>query len=235
MQTVFLAVALGIIVVARAALRSTLMRRLEARFHRLAVDRLLQGNLLSASAMRDDGVEAPVLEGVASGTRLLGAIVPEAAADALATVMIVAMLSTVEPPRLLLIGSIAVLFSGVAVLLASRVARREEERSWNAYRPILDGLVATIGARLEIVANGASDSFRGQRRREIEGWQKATHRSGILISLAGRFPVGVAVLVVGAVVLFERSWQQELSYLRTLPCLAPHFQRSRASGATCSR
>ncbi|WP_394827027.1 ATP-binding cassette domain-containing protein [Pendulispora albinea] len=210
-QTALLAGALGALVLVRAAVRAALMRHVEADLHGRVVDKLLEGNLLSASAVRDDDPEASLLDGIVSGSRLLGEIVPELAADLLATIGISVILLFVEPARLLYVGGLAMVFAGGGVLAAHRIARREEERSWSAYRPVIDGLVAAIGARLEIVANGVSDSFREERHAEVERWKRTTFRSFALVSLASRLPIGVAVVVVGTVVLFERSLHDELS------------------------
>src|SRR5262249_18264952 len=91
------------------------------------------------------------------------------------------------------------------------IARHEEARSWEAYRPVIDGLVATIGARLEIVANGATDAFRAHRRAEIAQWERATYRSSLVTALAARLPIGVAAFIVARIVMFERSLHDELT------------------------
>ena len=210
-ETLASAVVLSAIVVGRAAVRTALTRHIQADLHRRAVDKLLEGDLLAASASADDDPEASILEGVASGVRLLGCIVPECAADALATVVVIGVLAAVEPPRLLLVGGVALFFACGGLLVANRIGGREEARAWGAYQPVIDGLVATIGARLEIVSNGVSESFRAARAREVEHWEKTSHRATMLIAFAGRLPAGIAVLVVASVVLIERSLSNELS------------------------
>ncbi|WP_394837839.1 ATP-binding cassette domain-containing protein [Pendulispora rubella] len=205
------ALGLALTFVVRTSARVTLRRRVQARLHRGAIDKLLEGDLLAASAIVEADTEGAIFEGIWSGTALVSAVLPELLADAVASVVVIAILAVVEPIRLLAIGGVALALAAAGVVLSNRIARREEARSWDAYGPVVDGLVAAIGARLEIVANGVGEPFRARRRADLDRWERAVYRSTLLIGLASRLPVAVVVFVVGAVVVFERSRGGELT------------------------
>ena len=205
------ALGLALTFVLRTSARVTLRRRVQARLHRAAIDKLLEGDLLAASAVAEADSEAAIFEGIWSGTALVSAVLPELLADAAASVVVLAILAAVEPVRLLAIGGLALALAAGGVVLSNRVARREELRTWDVYGPVVDGLVATIGARLEIVANGAGEPFRARRRADLERWERAVYRSTLLVGVASRLPLAIVALVVGAVVVFERSQGGELT------------------------
>ncbi|WP_394848341.1 ATP-binding cassette domain-containing protein [Pendulispora brunnea] len=205
------AAGLALTFVARTSARVTLRRRVQARLHRRAVDKLLEGDLLAASAVAEADTEAAIFDGIWSGTALVSTVLPELLADAAASILVIAVLAVVEPVRLLAIGGLVLALAAGGVVLSNRIARREEARTWEAYGPVVDGLVAAIGARLEIVANGMREPFCARRRADLERWESAVYRSTLLIGLASRLPMAVAVSVVGAVVVFERSQGGELT------------------------
>jgi ATP-binding cassette subfamily C protein CydD len=202
---------LAAMVAVRAAVRTSLMRDLQVELHRTAVDRLLDGDVVATSALADSDVEASVLEGVGYGVRLAGAVVPEILADALATLVILGLLLVMAPARWILVGMLALAMAGLGIVMAQRITRKEEGRAWESYRPVVDGLVATIGGRLEIVANGSADLFRRARQAELDDWSRSTFRSTWVGAMAQRIPAALAVIAIGAAVFLERSLQRELT------------------------
>src|SRR6478736_5546263 len=100
------------------------------------------------------------------------------------------------PRRRLGIAALALLFAALGIVVARRVTVSSEERAWAAHGTIVDDLVALLGGRLELVANGRDASFRAETRARLARWRDLALRSERLGALAGRAPVLAGALGV---------------------------------------
>ena len=124
----------------------------------------------------DRDAQTSILDGIEQGSRLSATILPGVIADSVATFGIFVFFIATEPTRVLAVGCVAVGLAFVSLLLARRVVRAEAFRHWDAYGPLVDGVAVTLGARLELIANGVDDTFRVARHAELDRYAQVSRQ-----------------------------------------------------------
>ena len=203
--------ALGIVLAARGFTRGTLRTRVEVALTVRGIDALFRGNLLRASPLEADESEAAIIEGVHYGARILAELSPQLIADTVAAFLVTVVLGAIEPRHVLLVGALSAAIGGGGVVVARRVTIRESERSAEAYRPVLDAVVAAIHGRLELVANGVDVAFRQSFAEAIHVWSAQALRAERLSSIAGRLPVAAGCALVAGALFFDSAWHGEMT------------------------
>lgn len=191
---------------ARGVARSTAWSRVAAALHAKVVDALLERELLRSAVLEDDEPEAAVLEGLDSVARITVDLEPALYADLLASIVVAIFFAVTQSAHTLLIGGLAVAGTAAVLVVSRSRTMTESSREWIAYRPVIDRLVASIHARLEIVGNGSRAAFRSAFQRDLVIWRDAVVRSERVLGAVGRAPlllggavvVGVFVLARGA-------------------------------------
>ena len=186
------------VAVGRGFVRSKLLARLQVTFHRHAAEALLRGDLFSVNAV---DAEAVVLTGTDGGARLFAIVLPQAASDAVASVVLFIFLTFNAPGSLLFAGGVAVLLATMSMMLLRRATSREHARAWATYEPIVDAIVTASHARLELVANGAAALFQQRLDDRLRTWAQVQSRTDRISAIAGRFPLLTAA-IAAAVALF---------------------------------
>src|SRR5205823_2919964 len=102
-------------------------------------------------------------------------------------------------------------FAAAGVLVARRVTARAADRAWREYRPVIDDLIAGIGARLELVASGREEAFAARYNDRLRAWRRVAARSEALSALAGRAPIAAAALAVGLALVLDQSLRGTLT------------------------
>jgi ABC-type transport system involved in cytochrome bd biosynthesis fused ATPase/permease subunit len=191
---------------ARGMVRSSAWGRVVGALHARMVDGLLERDLLRSAIFADDEPEAAVLEGLDSLARLIVDHKPAIVADLAASIVVAIFFLMTQSMRALLVGALALSVTAAIVALSRSRTIAESSREWIAYRPVIERLVATLHARLEIVGNGSRARFRDAFARDVSAWQIATIRSQRVLGAVGRAPLllGGAV-VVGIFVLARAS------------------------------
>jgi ATP-binding cassette subfamily C protein CydCD len=201
-KAVVLAGALGLLFAARGAARGVLRAGAHERLHEAAGDALLDGDVLRASPLDDADAHAAVLDGAVYGAKLVTDTVPDLVADVVAAAILGAYVAAVEPARLTGAGALALVLAAAGLVVARRWSGAAADRAWAAYTPVNDDLLAILGGRLELVANGHKDAFRAVARAHLSRWREVTLRAERLSALAGRAPVlAGAIGVVAALAL----------------------------------
>lgn len=200
-------VALALLVAARGLVRASAWSRVYAALHARLVDGLLRRELLRASPFSSDDPEAAAFEAIDSTARIAVDYRPTLVADALASICVATLFLFTQSLQTLALGLAAIFVTGLVLMLSRARTTAESEREWHAYRPVVERLVATLHARLEVVGNGAVASFRDALDRDLRAWQIASLRSERVLGAAGRAPLFIAGAVVAAVFVFARSLQ----------------------------
>ena len=194
---------------ARGFFRGTLYVRSQASLHARAIDALFGGELLRPNPLDSEDAEAAILEGITCGARLSSELGPQLLADTIASLALTVFFVARESAAVVAVGGTAVLLGGAAVFGVRRVTVHEAEGEWEAYGPVVDGLVTTIAARLEIVGNGSEGAFRRAFADDLRSWSRSSLRAQRLFSVAGRVPLLIGGGVVGAALLVQTSLRGE--------------------------
>lgn len=189
----------------RAGIASSNTFAMEAHLHRRAMERLLSSAPPSARAAFERDPQTTIFEGNEHGARLGATLIPGVIADAVATFVTLFLFVTILPLALVAVSATAMLLAIGALVVAQRLVRAETLRIWIAQGTIIDGLVAALGARFELVANGVNDTFLSQRLTELSEYANLGRKSSFRIGLANRLPMVIAVAVVVIVLALGRS------------------------------
>jgi ATP-binding cassette subfamily C protein CydCD len=202
-------VTLALLFLGRGAVRGVLRAGVHERLYEAAGAALLEGDVLRASPLEDTDAHAAVLDGVVCGARVLTDTIPEFVADAVASVILGVYVARVEPTRVTGVGGLALALGAIGVVVARRVTEAAQERAWTAYEPVHEDLLALLGGRLELVANGHKESFRAATRVRLAKWRAVTLRAERLSAFAGRAPVFAGAMGV----VLALAWSGELRRL----------------------
>lgn len=182
---------------ARGVARNALWGRVYGALHTRMIDALLERDLLRAAVLDDDDPEAAALEGLDAMARLAVDHEPTIVADVAGSLVVAIFFLFTQSLRTLVVGAVA-LFVTAAILAFSRSrTMTESSREWIAYRPVIERVVASFHARLEIVGNGSRARFRDAFARDVAAWQIASIRAERILGAVGRAPI----LLGGAVVV----------------------------------
>jgi ATP-binding cassette subfamily C protein CydCD len=180
----------------RGAVRGVARARVHERLQEAASDALLEGDVLRASPLEDEDSHAAVLDGTIQGARLLTDTVPDLAADTVAAAVLGAYVAVTEPAKVTGVALLALALAAIGVVVARRVSGAAAERAWSAYTKVNDDLLAVLGGRLELVANGHKEAFREAARERLARWREVSLQSERLSAIAGRAPVLAGALGV---------------------------------------
>ncbi|MEO8876085.1 MAG: ATP-binding cassette domain-containing protein, partial [Polyangiaceae bacterium] len=190
---------------ARGIARSSAWSRVAAALHAQIVDALLERDLLRSAVLENDEPEAAVLEGLDSVARITVDLKPALYADVLASIVVGIFFVFTQSISTLTIGAFAVAITAAIVGFSRSRTLAESSREWIAYRPVIDRLVASIHARLEIVGNGSRSKFRAAFERDLLVWRDAIVRSERVLGAVGRAPLLIGGAVVVGVFVLARA------------------------------
>lgn len=189
----------------RGVVRSGVWSRVVGALHERIVDALLERDLLRASVFHDDEPEAAILEGLDSLSRLAVDLKPAIVADVAASIAVAIFFLLTQSLRALAIGAVALSVTAAVVALSRSRTLAESSQEWIAYRPVIERVVASLHARLEIVGNGSRTRFRDAFLGDVAIWQKAIVRSERVLGAVGRAPLLLGGAVVVGIFVVARA------------------------------
>jgi ATP-binding cassette subfamily C protein CydCD len=198
-------IGMGGLVVVRNAMRAAVRSRCEAALLSRAVEALVTGDVLRASAVPDEDTQLAVVDGADLGARLVADHVPEFMADAVAACLLVIAIAYLEPLRMLGVVGAALALATMVIVVSRRWITLANAVERERYVAMSDGVIAAIRARLEILASAHEGSFVARVRDDIWSWQGSTLRAQWISALAGRASVLAAAVGAGLVVVLDRS------------------------------
>ncbi len=211
-RAVVVTVALALLYGAHSALRTTLARWIYARLVAATVRALVENDVLAEIARKpEEDAQQAIFEGLYRGETLMANLIPDLVGNGAASVALIVLLARVAPPRLVALGVVATLCAAVAAALVRRLVTRAEERSYAAFVPVVDAIVAAIRGRIEVVASGRGATFAARGDVLTTKWRRISSRGQRIAAFAGRAPIAAATLVVGLVVVLDRASGSSLS------------------------
>ncbi len=196
---------------ARGMLRSSAWGRVVGGLHEKIVDGLLERDLLRAAILDDDEPEAAIFEGLDSLAHVIVDHRPTIVADLAASIVVAIFFLMTQSMRALLVGAVALSVTAAIVALSRSRTITESSREWIAYRPVIERVVASLHARLEIVGNGSRARFRDALARDVGAWQIATVRSQRVLGAVGRAPLLLGGAVVVGIFVLARATSEGVS------------------------
>lgn len=136
------------------------------------------------------------LDGSYYAVSLVAELLPALLADIVASLVLVPFAAMNLEPRLLATGAVAILAVTLVASLLRSMARRLEEAAAFAYAAVIEGLLAAIDGRLEIVARAAESEIEARFARTLAVHATTTRRSAGRRALLGRAPMIAGALAI---------------------------------------
>jgi ABC-type multidrug transport system fused ATPase/permease subunit len=185
--------------------RTLLQRVATARTQSELVERtassILSGDVLRADVLPDQDVHLEAAHGVFRSAQALSQTLPNASGDLTACVLLVGVIATLEPARVVAFGALVASLA-VGVLFASRRAvARDVQTTWKLQERVYEAFTDTVQGRLEIVASGRRDGFMAELGGRARAWAAGGARVARSTVLSGRLALIAVVGLVGAALL----------------------------------
>lgn len=195
-EAIGVSAALTLLYVVRALVRTRMRVRFQRVLHRKAASALLESDPMVAVPLGHEEPHWVLNEGAHQGAILIAERLPSLAGDAAAAIVLVAVLSAIEPRVVLLAGAAGVVVAILVALASRRPTARASDEATNAYRHVLERMDIALRARLEVVANGGVPTFEKNLEAELERFTRSMTRYQWIGGAASRAPV-LAAGVVG--------------------------------------
>jgi ABC-type transport system involved in cytochrome bd biosynthesis fused ATPase/permease subunit len=189
----------GIVHLARGWVAASLRIRVRANVSRSAAAAVLMADPVRPLAAPGDDAFSTLVDGLEQSVRLIVDLLPGCLGDAIATVILVALLAARVRPTDVLVFTGAALVSAAVALTVRRTTARAGREAWRAQLPVWIQLRTIVAARDELVANGAEAAAEGELSGRLRAWATTEMRYQVLAGLNGRLALiwGAAVVVVG--------------------------------------
>jgi ABC-type multidrug transport system fused ATPase/permease subunit len=198
-----LAVASTALYAGRRLLRASARIQIEAELQRRAVRAVLARHPFSPREQGEPDAQTLAIEGAYAGAVLAAEAAPGAASDAAASCVVAAMLVVTQPPRVIVLGVLALAVALCAAAVARRRMQRVEREVLATYEPVIEHLRAAIGGAVEIVTRGASQAHLSATDLAVAAHARAATRADRMGALLGRAPIALGVAAVAVVLLAD--------------------------------
>jgi ABC-type transport system involved in cytochrome bd biosynthesis fused ATPase/permease subunit len=188
---------LGVTFVVRTLVQKVGVARAEADLLERTTASVLHGDVLADNLLPDEDARLELAQAISNAAIALGQTLPNVLADAVACVVLGAVVTVVEPARVVLFAVALMLVCGAALLVARGWVNRELERSWALHHRVNDMFWDALEGRLEIAASGRRAAFMTELRSRTEALGAAGVKLATATTLSARLP-WVAVAVVAA-------------------------------------
>ncbi len=163
---------------------------------------VLEGDVLCASVLPEEDARAELFQGVYHASQQLAQDVPVLAADLAAAVILAAIVSVLEPARIVGVAVALALLAGGTLAWSRHRLQRENARAWKLQDQVVGRLVDALEGRLELVASGRRTGFVSETGERARAWGSASARVAASTVLSGRLPLLAIAAVVAMVVGF---------------------------------
>jgi ABC-type transport system involved in cytochrome bd biosynthesis fused ATPase/permease subunit len=194
---------LSSIVALRTLLQSAHVARTESELYVRVVDSVLRQDVLQSSVLPNEEARAALFEGAHDVASLLGEGMPNLFANAVAAGTFAAFVTVTQPTRIVGAAFLACAIGVVLLMVSRRAAEATRQTTASAWVGLADGVSDAFDGRLEIVASGTADAYVRTFAAIALEWRDATRREARLARVAGRLPLLLLTLFVGAAVVLD--------------------------------
>jgi ATP-binding cassette subfamily C protein CydCD len=221
-------VALSAVALAQRALQGVLTVAVEARLYSRAVDATLRADVLQRSVLPDDEARAVIFEGLHVAVSVIVNVLPNLAANAVAACVFAVVVATTQPFGIVTAAALGCALGAVWMVGLRRFIARAQARLNPLWTRLVDGVVDAIDGRLDIVSAGRTEAYSTSYRETVSAWKSARFRAELVATLAGRLPLLLTALAVGAGVVSQSMARGEpigqmLANAALLASMAPAF------------
>lgn len=136
---------------------------------------------------------------------------PSMCSDLLVSLLLVPVIATRVPDRILVLVGVGVMFFTVLVIPIQRATLRLHAHASAARLTVATTFDRVIEGRLELVAMGAERQYRRELRTDIERYRERIRRSSLGAAFLGRVPLALAVGVLALVTAFDSDSRAALT------------------------
>ncbi len=136
---------------------------------------------------------------------------PNAIGDALACVLLAAVVACLEPARLVAFAAAVTLVAAAALLVSRRAVGRAVERAWKVQERVYEAFGDALEGRLEIVAAGRRGAFMADLRDRTLAWSAAGVRVAGATVLSGRLALAAVAGLVSAALFADGQLRGSLT------------------------
>ena len=198
-------VVVALLAVLRGLVRAQAWVAVTSTLHARIVDGLLHRDLFRASPFDEDDPAALVFEAIDTAARVEVDYRPTLLADGAVATLVAALFVATQSGTMIALGMGAAAFAGVALVLSRGRVAREADREWEAYRPVVDRVVASVHARFEVAANGFTRAFEHGLAGDLGTWERSSRRAQRVLGVLGRAPLLVGGIALVTMFLLLRS------------------------------
>ena len=195
--------------------RSLAQRAWSARAEAELVDRtaasILQADVLSPDVLPGEDARTEVAQAIYHTSQSLTQTLPNLVADALACVILAAVLVAKEPARLVGLAAGLTVAGAATLAVSRRSVGRAVARVWEVQREVYEAFADALEGRLEIVAAGLRTAFLGDLTRRTVAWGAVGIRLASATALSGRLPMLAIAGLVSLALLFHGQMYGPLS------------------------
>jgi ABC-type multidrug transport system fused ATPase/permease subunit len=197
---------LTVVFTARALAQRASSARVEAELIDRTAASILQADVLSPDVLPDEDARTELVQAIYHSAQSVAQTLPNLAADALACVILGAVLVSKEPARLVGLAAGLTLAGAGALMVSRRSVGTAVAKAWGMQRDVYEAFADALEGRLEIVASGLRAAFLGELRRRTFAWGSAGIRVASATALSGRLPMlAIAALVSVALLLQAKT------------------------------
>ncbi len=190
----------------RSFAQRTLAARREAQLFERVISTLIEGEVLRARVLLRRDARSDLPQAVHYSAITQAQTVPNLLADTAASILLMLVVLTIEPVRLVLSAAALTAVAAAGVVWSRGRLQRAAKRAWAAQEAVILALVDALEGRLEVVAAGRGDAFLDEARARARAWWRASSRVASATLVSGRLPMlAVAAAVVVLVALSSRS------------------------------
>jgi ABC-type bacteriocin/lantibiotic exporter with double-glycine peptidase domain len=145
------------------------------------------------------------------GRNVIAGALPNLGADVVASVVLVPVLGSHFPLRVLALGAVALFVVLATVLALRRATMRLQDGVLRASERVADGMIAAIEGRLELVARGGEGAFARTYEQTLREYARIATRASLGSAALGRAPLFMGTAVVASIVAIDASSREALA------------------------
>jgi len=202
---------LGAVFTARSLAQRAFTSRTEADLVERTAASVLEGDVLRPSVLPDEDARLEIVQAVFQTSTAVSQTLPNLLSDSVACVLLLGVVVSVEPTRLVAFAAALTLIAAAALLASRRSVEKAVARAWLVQGRVYDAFVDALDGRLEIVASGLRGPYMADLHERTLAWGVAGVRVAGATALSGRLPMLVIAGLVAAAVLADADARGSLS------------------------
>lgn len=172
---------------------------------------VLEADVLNPQLLPDEDARSEVAQAIYHTSQVVSHVIPALVADAIASVVLAAVIVSSEPPRVVLLGAAVTLVLAGGLIASHGYVQQAVARAWEAQNRVFESFVDVIDGRLEIVAGGLRQHVLDELKKRTRASGAAGASIAVQSTLSGRLPALLVAAVVALALVVSGSLRQSMS------------------------